>query len=73
MEKTILIKLSGEAMSGKNNGGLDFEYIEKICKMIKESHELDGTRVGNFAVEETLWGAEMQQKWIEKQQTMLVC
>ena len=46
MEKTILIKLSGEAMSGKNNGGLDFEYIKSICQMIKESHDIDGTRIG---------------------------
>ena len=46
MEKTVLIKLSGEAMAGENKQGLDFTYIEKICKMIKESHDIDGTRIG---------------------------
>lgn len=46
MEKTVLIKLSGEAMSGSNGQGLDFNYIEKICRMIKESHDMDGTRIG---------------------------
>ena len=46
MEKTILIKLSGEAMSGSNGQGLDFSYIKKICEMIKESHDTDGTRIG---------------------------
>ena len=46
MEKTVLIKLSGEAMSGSNGQGLDFSYIETICRMIKESHDMDGTRVG---------------------------
>ena len=46
MEKTVLIKLSGEAMAGENKQGLDFTYIEKICKMIKESHDIDCTRIG---------------------------
>jgi len=46
MKKTILIKLSGEAMSGKYQQGLDFEYIEKICRMIKETHDEQQTRIG---------------------------
>jgi len=46
MEKTILIKLSGEAMSGKYGQGLDFGYIEKICQMIKETHDEHNTRIG---------------------------
>ena len=32
MKQVFLIKLSGEAMSGKNGTGLDFDYIEKLCK-----------------------------------------
>ena len=44
--KTILIKLSGEAMSGSLGQGLDFEYIEKICKMIKEGHDECNARIG---------------------------
>lgn len=46
MKKTVLIKLSGEAMSGKYSQGLDFEYIEKICQMIKESHDHQDTEIG---------------------------
>lgn len=46
MEKTILIKLSGEAMSGKYGQGLDFGYIEKICQMIKETHDEQNTKIG---------------------------
>lgn len=46
MEKTILIKLSGEAMSGNLKQGLDFDYIEKICRMIKECHDKTNTRIG---------------------------
>ena len=32
MKQVFLIKLSGEAMSGARGYGLDFEYIEKICR-----------------------------------------
>ena len=39
MKEVFLIKLSGEAMSGKYGNGLDFDYIEKICRKIKECHD----------------------------------
>lgn len=45
MKQVFLIKLSGEAMSGKLGYGLDFEYIEKICFKIKECHDL-GVGIG---------------------------
>ena len=45
MNKTILIKLSGESLSGRNGHGLDFEYIKKICMEIKMIHD-EGVRVG---------------------------
>jgi len=45
MKQVFLIKLSGEAMSGKNGYGLDFDYIEKICRKIKECHDL-GVGIG---------------------------
>lgn len=45
MKQVFLIKLSGEAMSGKFGYGLDFEYIEKICRKIKECHDL-GVSIG---------------------------
>ena len=44
-KQVFLIKLSGEAMSGKLGYGLDFEYIEKICLMIKECHNM-GVGIG---------------------------
>lgn len=44
-EQVFLIKLSGEAMSGKFGYGLDFEYIEKICLKIKECHDI-GVGIG---------------------------
>lgn len=45
MKQVFLIKLSGEAMSGKLGYGLDFDYIEKICKKIKECHDM-GVGIG---------------------------
>lgn len=45
IKQVFLIKLSGEAMSGKLGYGLDFEYIEKICLKIKECHDM-GVGIG---------------------------
>lgn len=45
MKQVFLIKLSGEAMSGKFGYGLDFEYIESICLKIKECHDM-GVGIG---------------------------
>ena len=39
MEKVFLIKLSGEAMSGKYGSGLDFDYIEELFKNIQYLEE----------------------------------
>lgn len=53
MERTVLIKLSGESLSGKYDRGLDFDYINKICARIKRIHDI-GIRIaivcggGNF-------------------------
>ncbi|MBQ2872579.1 MAG: UMP kinase [Bacilli bacterium] len=45
MGQVFLIKLSGEAMSGKYGTGLDFDYIEDLCLRIKECHDL-GVGIG---------------------------
>ena len=45
MKQVFLIKLSGEAMSGSRGYGLDFQYIEKICRKIKECHDM-GVGIG---------------------------
>ena len=39
MNKTVLIKFSGESMSGHIGRGLDFDYINKICLRIKRIHD----------------------------------
>lgn len=43
--KRILLKLSGEALSGDKKTGLDFPTIEGICKSIKKCYDI-GTEIG---------------------------
>ena len=43
--KRVLLKLSGEALAGKNKTGVDAETIGKICDKIKEIVEM-GVQVG---------------------------
>ncbi len=38
--RRILLKLSGEALAGKNKTGVDFDYVLKICSHIKECVDL---------------------------------
>ena len=47
MNKTILIKLSGESLAGSNSDkrGLDDEFITNICTKIKKIHDM-GVRIG---------------------------
>jgi len=47
MNKTVLIKLSGESLAGINEDkrGLDDNYVEEICTRIKKMHDL-GVRIG---------------------------
>ena len=38
--KRVLLKLSGEALSGDKGFGLDMDTIQTICKGIKDAHDL---------------------------------
>ena len=40
MTKTVLIKLSGESLSGVYGHGFDFPYIRSVCTRIKQIHEM---------------------------------
>lgn len=40
MYKRIILKLSGKALSGKNDFGIDFKQTRKIAKEIKQAHKL---------------------------------
>lgn len=39
--KRVLLKLSGEALSGDNTNGINREVLGKICDKIKELQSLD--------------------------------
>lgn len=43
--RRVLLKLSGEALSGHKGNGLDFTVIESVCRTIKKCTEL-GVEVG---------------------------
>ena len=43
--KRVLLKISGEALSGDKGTGLDFEVIGQVCDVIKECVEM-GVQVG---------------------------
>ena len=47
MDKTVLIKLSGESLAGgnKEKRGLDDDYVEEICRRIKKIRDM-GVKVG---------------------------
>lgn len=40
MRKTVLIKLSGEALAGSKGHGFDFDYVKSLCARIKKIHEM---------------------------------
>ncbi|MCI8653344.1 MAG: UMP kinase [Angelakisella sp.] len=43
--RRIILKLSGEALAGKNGFGIDYDTVVTICKSIKKCVEM-GTQVG---------------------------
>lgn len=43
--KRILLKLSGEALAGKNKSGIDFDVVLKICEQIKKCADM-GVQIG---------------------------
>ena len=45
MKKTVLIKLSGESLSGVYGHGFDFPYMKRVCTRIKEIHDM-GVNIG---------------------------
>lgn len=41
----ILLKLSGEVLAGEKKQGIDFDTVEKVCKVIKKCTEI-GVQIG---------------------------
>ena len=52
--KRVLIKLSGEALSGEKGTGIDFDKVLEVCKSIKEVVDM-GTQVALVVGGGNLW------------------
>ncbi len=43
--RRVLLKLSGEALAGKNKFGIDFDVVKDVCQVIKECNDI-GIEIG---------------------------
>ena len=72
--KRILIKLSGEALAGDVDVGIDIKTVQKMAQEIKEVHEL-GIEIA-WLSEVEIFGVEnllLKQGWIVSKQTTQGC
>ncbi len=58
--KRILLKLSGETLSGSDNKGIDFESVLNIAREIKECHDL-GYEIGIVVGGGNFWRGRSNQ------------
>ncbi len=54
MYKRILLKISGEALKGENQAGIDPQTVQRIAMQIKEAHEL-GVEIGIVVGGGNIW------------------
>ena len=59
--KRILLKLSGEALAGEKDHGIDFEKVLEICKDIKTVYDL-GTEIGIVVGGGNFWRGRSNQQ-----------
>jgi uridylate kinase len=43
--KRVLLKLSGEVLAGQKKSGIDYEYVQELCKRIAHIHKM-GVEIG---------------------------
>ena len=70
--KRVLLKLSGEALSGDKGSGLDIPTIENICKSIKKCADA-GAQIGIVVGGGNFWAEEALRVWTERVQTISAC
>ena len=62
--KRVIIKISGEALAGKNEHGFDHDYIDKVVNQLIEARKL-GVQIGIVVGGGNFWrgrqGAEMER------------
>lgn len=54
-KKRIILKLSGEALAGKNGQGIDHEKVHAIAKEIKRLYDLGGIELGIVVGAGNIW------------------
>jgi uridylate kinase len=52
--KRVLLKLSGEVLQGKKPSGIDVDYMDQLCREIKEVHDL-GVQIGIVVGGGNIW------------------
>jgi len=70
--KRILLKVSGEALSGPKGTGFDEETIASICAGIKAAHDL-GAQIGIVVAAATSGADAPAAKWTAWTPTRSVC
>jgi len=66
MYKRILLKLSGEALLGKKQFGIDYDVLHQICDEIKDIHQM-GVEIVIVIGAGNIWrGAENSESGIER-------
>ena len=63
--KRILLKLSGEALAGKDKTGINIEVVGKICDKIKEIHDM-GVEVAIVVGGGNFWRGRRNGEQMEK-------
>ena len=62
--KRVLLKLSGEALAGENNFGLDFDTVLKICREIKVCVDA-GVEIAIVVGGGNFWRAAPATRWTD--------
>ena len=70
--KRVLLKLSGEALSGDKKFGLDYDIMDDICRSIKRSADL-GVEVGIVVGGGISGVAEQAALWTAQERIILGC
>lgn len=71
--KRVLLKLSGEALSGDKGSGLDIPTIENICKSIKKCADAGRSDWHSCRRAEIFGAEEAPRVWTERVQTISAC
>lgn len=70
--KRVLLKLSGEALSGDKGFGLDMDTIQTICKGIKDAHDL-GAEIAIVVGGGNFWRGAPAARWSVPVRIRSVC